>query len=69
MILEGPMIFVSVALLTIWHPGYVFGAKLWVEAGFHLRTKRAGGLQEYKEVNAGSNEAFVMHEPTVARMV
>ena len=36
MILEGPMIFIGVIALTIWHPGYVLGHRLWVDAGFHL---------------------------------
>lgn len=36
MILEGPMIFIGVIALTVWHPGYVLGHKVWVEAGFRL---------------------------------
>ncbi|EXJ56921.1 hypothetical protein A1O7_07265 [Cladophialophora yegresii CBS 114405] len=60
MILEGPMIFVAVGLLTAYHPGWVIGAKLWVEAGFHLRTKKS--VQMYKEVDTGSQEGFVMEQ-------
>jgi hypothetical protein len=72
MILEGPMIFIAVTVLTIWHPGYVFGATLWVEAGFHLRSKK--DLQDYKKVGAGgSQEGFIMetqpYRPAVAQMV
>lgn len=37
MVLEGPMIFIGVVLLTIWHPGWVLGSRLWSDAGFHLR--------------------------------
>jgi hypothetical protein len=61
MILEGPMIFIAVGLLTVYHPGWVIGSKLWVEAGFHLRAKKS--LQDYKEVDgAGSSEGFVMEQ-------
>lgn len=40
MILEGPMIFGAVILLTVWHPGWVLGASLWVDAGFHLLSSK-----------------------------
>ena len=60
MILEGPMVFIAVALLTVWHPGYVLGAKLWLEAGFHLRSKKE--LQDYKKVNGSSQEGFAMQQ-------
>ena len=61
MILEGPMVFIAVAVLTVWHPGYVMGAKLWVDAGFHLRTRK-DVLPSYKEVSASnsSSEAIAM---------
>ncbi len=60
MILEGPMVFVAIIFLTVWHPGYVFGAKLWVEAGFHLRPQKT--MQTYKEVNSNSQEGFAMEQ-------
>lgn len=68
MILEGPMIFIAVALLTIWHPGYVLGTKLWNQAGFHLR-KQKKNLGTYKEVDASSQENFAMGEYRGAGMV
>ena len=34
--LEGPMIFVAVGVLTVWHPGYVYGS-LWTAADFSFR--------------------------------
>ncbi len=46
MILEGPMIIIAVAVLTVWHPGYVMGAKIWMDAGFHLRTRKNQGPHE-----------------------
>ena len=60
MILEGPMVFIAIALLTVWHPGYVFGATLWVEAGFHLRKHKE--TMVYKEVNSSSQEGFAMKQ-------
>ncbi|KAJ9610485.1 phospholipid-translocating ATPase rsb1 [Cladophialophora chaetospira] len=68
MILEGPMIFIAVALLTIWHPGYVLGTKLWNEAGFHLR-KQKKTLADYKEVDTSSQEAIAMEQQNADRMV
>ena len=70
MILEGPMIFIAVALLTVWHPGYVLGTKLWNDAGFHLRKQKT--FSAYKEVDASSNnsqEGFVMQQRGAVSMV
>jgi hypothetical protein len=53
MVLEGPMVFIGVTLLTIWHPGYVLGTKLWNEANFHLRSKR-GAKREMEKLAGGS---------------
>jgi hypothetical protein len=54
MVLEGPMVFIGVTLLTIWHPGYVLGTKLWNEANFHLRSKRAARKGEMEKLAGGS---------------
>ncbi|KIW97467.1 uncharacterized protein Z519_01051 [Cladophialophora bantiana CBS 173.52] len=59
MILEGPMIIIAVTGLTAWHPGLVLGQKLWSDAGFHFRTKKAS-LNHYKEVNDSSTEQIPM---------
>jgi hypothetical protein len=37
MILEGPMIIGAVALMTIFHPGRIFG-NLWISAGKRVRS-------------------------------
>jgi len=39
MILEGPMIFLAVSLLTILHPGFSFGGQ-WANAGWSLRGRK-----------------------------
>jgi hypothetical protein len=66
MILEGPMVFVALLVLTIWHPGYVFGTDLWNNAGFHLRKSREPKtMQSYKEVDGSSQnsqEGFVLEQ-------
>lgn len=67
MILEGPMIFIGVAVLTIWHPGYVLGAKLWVDAGFNLR--RVKQLPVDSEVDTSSYDNLMMQEREPRQMV
>lgn len=59
MILEGPMIFIAVILLTIWHPGYVLGAKLWVDASFQLRPgkKQRKSKPAYASLDASDSES------------
>jgi RTA1 like protein len=42
MVLEGAMIVIAVAMLTIWHPGRAFRGK-WQEAGWSLRGERLDG--------------------------
>ncbi|KIY03422.1 uncharacterized protein Z520_00113 [Fonsecaea multimorphosa CBS 102226] len=59
MILEGPMIIAAVTALTVWHPGFVLGAKLWNEAGFHAMPT-TNNLGHYKEVNDSSAEQIAM---------
>ncbi|KIW23368.1 uncharacterized protein PV07_11575 [Cladophialophora immunda] len=59
MILEGPMIIAAVTALTIWHPGFVLGAKLWEDANFHFRSGKTD-LGHYKEVNDSSAEQIAM---------
>ncbi|KEF59046.1 uncharacterized protein A1O9_03889 [Exophiala aquamarina CBS 119918] len=49
MILEGPMIIVAVAVLTIWHPGLVCGANTWKNTSFRNARKRGKSLA-YKEM-------------------
>jgi len=50
MVLEGAMIVIAVAVLTIWHPGWAFRGR-WQEAGWSLRADR---LDEGKVAVQGS---------------
>lgn len=59
MILEGPMIFIAVALLTVWHPGWILGEKLWVDAGFRLRPtkKQENDKRAFASIDASESES------------
>lgn len=59
MILEGPMIFIAVILLTIFHPGWVFGAELWVAAGFSFgREKKESNRVKETELISVDNSGL-----------
>lgn len=66
------MIFIAVAVLTIWHPGYVMGTRHWNEAGFRLRggaPKRSTdvAMEKYRQVENSahsSSEGFVAMQTT-----
>ncbi len=45
MVLEGPMIFVAVGLLTAFHPGIAFG-DLWKVTDWSLRKKSASSKEQ-----------------------
>ncbi|KAF4943223.1 hypothetical protein FSARC_14982, partial [Fusarium sarcochroum] len=55
MILEGPMIFIGVIGLTIWHPGFALGARLWVDAGFHFLKSHDSGSQSAGQYKIGDD--------------
>jgi len=49
MILEGPMIIAAVVVLTMWHPGLVFGADMWKSTSFRY-AQRSGESPACKEM-------------------
>jgi hypothetical protein len=53
MVLEGPMIFLAVGLLTVLHPGYCFGsAANFAAASWSLRGRKAGPSVDGEELMA-----------------
>ncbi len=62
MIFEGPMIIIAVVVLTIWHPGYVLGTRVWQKAGFHMRTPK-----NIKSQEDASTESLEMKEGARSR--
>lgn len=55
MVFEGPMVFLAVGGMTAFHPGRVFGRRLWVAAGKAERYdgKILGGMGVGSEVQLG----------------
>jgi len=51
MILEGAMIVLATAIMTVFHPGRAFGAK-WKDAGWSWKKDRSANLEAAEESNS-----------------